>query len=241
MGAVSRMCKHLRFSSKVVGYAGTKDKRGVTAQWCTVKRKSIEELRSFNRPLGAFQVSRPELFGCFLRRRKLKIQICSQETMADRLVVVLRRKNKIGICFQVSRPKFCCFRMEKNETQVCVASFYRACLLNPCSCFCLQDPSSFRPLVGRLSFLKRQVLSPVGSFRSKQMYYDNSRAQSILAGLLILERETWGLSHYLIARNPSLTIAPRLLEGRGRLFSLGTSRTWRSPSSSETSPATASA
>lgn len=56
MGAVTRMCKHLRFSSKVVGYAGTKDKRGVTSQWCTVKRKSIEELRSFNRPLGAFQV-----------------------------------------------------------------------------------------------------------------------------------------------------------------------------------------
>lgn len=51
------MCKHLRFSSKVVGYAGTKDKRGVTSQWCTVKRKSIEELRTFNRPLGAFQVT----------------------------------------------------------------------------------------------------------------------------------------------------------------------------------------
>ncbi|CAM9677210.1 unnamed protein product [Ectocarpus fasciculatus] len=65
MGAVSRMCKHLRFSSKVVGYAGTKDKRGVTAQWCTVKRKSIEELRSFNRPLGAFQQGSIVLLGNF--------------------------------------------------------------------------------------------------------------------------------------------------------------------------------
>ncbi|CAM9851642.1 unnamed protein product [Ectocarpus sp. 6 AP-2014] len=65
MGAVSRICKHLRFSSKVVGYAGTKDKRGVTAQWCTVKRKSIEELRSFNRPLGAFQQGSIVLLGNF--------------------------------------------------------------------------------------------------------------------------------------------------------------------------------
>lgn len=50
------MSKHFRFSNKIVGYAGTKDKRGVTAQWCTVKKKSIEELRTFNRPLGAHQV-----------------------------------------------------------------------------------------------------------------------------------------------------------------------------------------
>ena len=50
------MCKHFRFSGKIVGYAGTKDKRGVTSQWCTVKKKSIEELRTFNRPLGAHQV-----------------------------------------------------------------------------------------------------------------------------------------------------------------------------------------
>lgn len=50
------MCKHLRFSGKLVGYAGTKDKRGVTSQWCTVKRKAIEDLRTFNRPLGAHQV-----------------------------------------------------------------------------------------------------------------------------------------------------------------------------------------
>lgn len=56
MGAVSRMSKHFRFSGKIVGYAGTKDKRGVTAQWCTVRKKSIEELRTFNRPLGAHQV-----------------------------------------------------------------------------------------------------------------------------------------------------------------------------------------
>ena len=57
MGAVARMSKHFRFSGKIVGYAGTKDKRGVTSQWCTVKRKTIEELRTFNRPLGSFQVS----------------------------------------------------------------------------------------------------------------------------------------------------------------------------------------
>lgn len=64
MGAVSRMSKHFRFSGKIVGYAGTKDKRGVTSQWCTVKRKTIEELRTFNRPLGSFQVS------CRLHRRR---------------------------------------------------------------------------------------------------------------------------------------------------------------------------
>lgn len=56
MGAVSRICKNFRFPSKIVGYAGTKDKRGVTSQWCTVKKKSIEELRTFNRPLGSFHV-----------------------------------------------------------------------------------------------------------------------------------------------------------------------------------------
>eukprot|EP00752_Nemacystus_decipiens_P003898 g3578.t3 len=55
MGAVSRMSKHFRFSGRIVGYAGTKDKRGVTSQWCTVRKKSIEELRTFNRPLGAHQ------------------------------------------------------------------------------------------------------------------------------------------------------------------------------------------
>lgn len=67
MGAVSRLCKHFRFSGKNVGYAGTKDKRGVTSQWCTVKRKKIEELRTFNRPLGAFQVT----YGCFNTRPRI--------------------------------------------------------------------------------------------------------------------------------------------------------------------------
>lgn len=56
MGAVSRMCKYFHVPGKVLGYAGTKDKRAVTSQWCTVKRKTIEELRNFNRPLGSFQV-----------------------------------------------------------------------------------------------------------------------------------------------------------------------------------------
>ena len=61
------MSKHFRFSGKIVGYAGTKDKRGVTSQWCTVKRKTIEELRTFNRPLGSFQVS-----CCRCLRRRLE-------------------------------------------------------------------------------------------------------------------------------------------------------------------------
>lgn len=55
MGAVSRICKALKFSGKLLTYAGTKDKRAVTSQWCTVKQKSVEELRKFNRPLGTFQ------------------------------------------------------------------------------------------------------------------------------------------------------------------------------------------
>ncbi|CAM9768313.1 unnamed protein product, partial [Hapterophycus canaliculatus] len=65
MGAVSRFCKHFRFPSKIVGYAGTKDKRGVTSQWCTVRKKSIEELRTFNRPLGSFHQGPIVLVGNF--------------------------------------------------------------------------------------------------------------------------------------------------------------------------------
>lgn len=57
MSAVSRLCKYLKIPTKVLGYAGTKDKRAITAQWCTAKRKTQEEVMAFNRPLGSFNVS----------------------------------------------------------------------------------------------------------------------------------------------------------------------------------------
>ncbi|CAM9509268.1 unnamed protein product [Discosporangium mesarthrocarpum] len=42
----------MRIPNKLLTYAGTKDKRAVTSQWCTVKRRGKEELQAFNRPLG---------------------------------------------------------------------------------------------------------------------------------------------------------------------------------------------
>ena len=52
MDAVAALARLLKRRAKDVGYAGTKDKRAVTTQWCTCARLSRERLAQLNRAGG---------------------------------------------------------------------------------------------------------------------------------------------------------------------------------------------
>ncbi|CAM9658362.1 unnamed protein product [Chrysoparadoxa australica] len=46
MRSAGKLCKALSLKRGFLSYAGTKDKRGVTSQWCTIYKKSIEQVNT---------------------------------------------------------------------------------------------------------------------------------------------------------------------------------------------------
>ena len=62
MSAVNTIAKHLKIKPQSILYAGTKDKRAVTAQWCSVyKKRSAKRSRSFSLIYGIFSRQTPNL------------------------------------------------------------------------------------------------------------------------------------------------------------------------------------